>query len=550
MCSARSVDGPHHAKSVADAAIDLSPPGLRHMMHDTIGELIRAQAQLGTKNFVVIDDTRISYADAEARSRTVAAALLEAGVGRGSRIAMLFGNSVEYAVCFLAITRIGAIAMPVSTLSTAHEIRGVLRNADAEYLIAASAYRGRDLKAVVTEVIGAVNLSDPLLQPTLPVLRRVWIGITGLEAQCKADDAHVTAAEAEVTPADVLALIHTSGSASAPKGVIHTQGQVIRNMRRQNMLRAYCSNECLFSNSPWFWIGGLAFSFLATLIAGAKLVCSSAEPSKVLDLLEAERPTMTNGVTATVLNLSKDPSFARRDLGSIRRGNLYPILPLALRPADPELRYNMLGMTETGSVYLMGRHEYDLPETKRGAFGSAVEGIETRIVDQDTGQDSCAGEMWVRGPNVMQGYYGRERWECFDEEGWFHTGDMMSVDSDRDYYFKGRTGDIIRTSGAQVSPREVEGAISEATDGRMSIVIGVPDEERGQVVTAIMVGDEPLDEDALRQRLKSRLSPYKIPRKFLTVAEKDLPTVSSGKIDLKRLAEMARGSQDDRRAAD
>ena len=507
------------------------------MTGETVGALIRARGELGERIFLVVDENRLSYHDADVRSRRIASAFLEAGIGRGSRVAMLFGNEPDSALCFLALTRIGAVAMPISTLSTAPEIRGILLNADVEYLVSAQASHGKDLEAVVSKAVGA-GLSDALMLPDLPVLRRVWIGIADLEAKGDAEDSRVAAAEAAVTPADPMAVIHTSGSTSAPKGVTHTHGQVIRNMRRQNVLRDYTEKECLFSNSPWFWVGGLAFSFLATLIAGAKLLCSAAAPKEMLDLLEAERPTMTNGVASTMLALANDPSFASRDLSFMRRGNLYPIMPSDVRPADPELRYNLLGMTETGSVNLMGRHENDLPEEKRGSFGRPVEGIETRIVDPDTGQDSRLGEMWVRGPNVMQGYYGRERHECFDEEGWLHTGDMMTLDDDGDYYFKGRTGDIVRTSGAQVSPREVEGAISEVADGRMSIVVGIPDPERGQLVTAVMVGSEPIDPQAMRSALKERLAPYKIPRKWVAMEEKDLPTVSSGKIDLARLVEI------------
>jgi acyl-CoA synthetase (AMP-forming)/AMP-acid ligase II len=216
-------------------------------------------------------------------------------------------------------------------------------------------------------------------------------------------------------------------------------------------------------------------------------------------------------------------------------------MPADVRPADPELRYNMLGMTETGSVCFRGRSEADLPEPKRGSFGSVVEGIEARLVDPDTGEDSDAGELWVRGANVMQGYYGRERSQCFDENGWYHTGDMMTVDADGDYYFKGRTGDIIRTSGAQVSPREVEGAISEATGGQTSIVIGLPDQERGHIVAAILVGESQIDVEALRAVLAKKLSPYKVPRRFVTMAENQLPTKSSGKIDIKALVEQVRG---------
>jgi acyl-CoA synthetase (AMP-forming)/AMP-acid ligase II len=508
------------------------------MNADTTAALICKQAALGEQPLLVVDQKRISYAQAERRSRRIGSALLRAGVGRGSHVSLLIGNCPEFVVSLLAITRIGAIAVPLSTMSTPQELNGLLLRADAEYLISSEAYRGRDLRQLVTEALGAAP-AGTLLLPKLPSLRRLWFGTAELEAD-DADDPLLSAAEAQVTPADPMVIVHTSGSSSEPKGVIHTHGQVIRNMRRQNELRAYSSEDVLFSNSPFFWIGGLAYSLLSTLIAGARLICSSAEPAALLDLLEAEKPTMCNGVASTMLSVARDPSFPKRDLSSLRRGNLYPIMPEDARPADPELRYNLLGMTETGSVSLVGRTEADLPEHKRGCFGSPVSGVETRIIDPESGQDSSEGEYWVRGPNVMQGYYGCERWECFDAEGWFHTGDMMRVDEDGDFYFKGRAGDIIRTAGAQVSPREVEGAISDATGGRMSIVIGVPDPERGQAVTAVIVGDVPLSSETLRAALQQRLSPYKIPRHFVAMTEKELPTLSSGKVDLRRLVELVR----------
>jgi acyl-CoA synthetase (AMP-forming)/AMP-acid ligase II len=517
------------------------------MNTDTITSIIRTQAALGDRPLLVVDKIRITYAEAEFRSRRIASALLGAGAGRGSHVAMLLGNGSDFAASFLAIARIGAIAMPFSTMSTAQEIRGLLRGSDAEFLISATSYRGRDLKQTVFEAIGAPvqeSLSQPqarLLLPQLPVLRRAWFGISELELSGQTEDARVGAAEAEVVPADILLIVHTSGSTSAPKGVLHTHGQVIRNMRRQNALRGYTGDERLLSNSPFFWIGGLAYSFISTLIAGACLICSSAEPEAMLDLLEAEQPTMCNGVASTVLNLTRHPSFPRRNLSSLRRGNLYPIMPENLRPADPELRYNLLGMTETGSVSLYGDGDMDLPDNKRGSFGKPVEGIEARIVDTETGEDASEGEFWVRGPNIMQGYYGRERWQCFDAQGWFHTGDMMRIDIDGDFYFKGRSGDIIRTAGAQVSPREVEGAISEITGGRMSIVIGVPDPERGQAITAVIIGEAPFDAEELKLELRKRLSPYKVPRHFVAMLENQLPTVSSGKIDLKKLVKIVCG---------
>jgi acyl-CoA synthetase (AMP-forming)/AMP-acid ligase II len=508
---------------------------------DTIAGLVAAQAALGSKPLLVADQDRLTYGEADVRSRRAAAGLLAAGVARGSRVARFFGNTPDFVVGFLAITRIGAVALPFSTMSTADELRGLLDGSDCEYLISDSAYRGRDLVRLVTEVAGA----DPgaaILNPALPTLRRIWIGVQGLEA-AGGDAAAVAAAEAQVTPADELVLVHTSGSTSRPKGVIHTHGSVIRNMRRLNAVRGLTAEDRLLSNSPFFWIGGLAYSLLATMIAGGRLICSAASPPETLDLIEAERPNVTNGFAATVLNLANDPSFARRDLTFIRRGNLHPLLAADARPADPELRHNMLGMTETGSVCLIGEDEADLPESRRGSFGRPVPEMQARVVDPDTGEDATVGqegELWLRGPAVMQGYYGVERHETFAAGGWYRSGDIVRTDADGLYYFRGRRGDMIKTAGANVSPREVEAALAELCPGRLPIVLGLPDPEKGQVVAAVVIGDDPVDEAGLREALGLRLSRYKVPRRIVALPDDQTPRLSSGKVDMKRLAEVVR----------
>ena len=344
--------------------------------------------------------------------------------------------------------------------------------------------------------------------------------------------------EDDVEQSDPLAIVYTSGSTSAPKGVVHTHASLLEHQRVLNEIRGLTADDKLFCNSPFFWIGGIAFAVLATLLAGATLVCSNAiDAAETLDLLEAERPTMTNGFVAGIAHLARHPSLPRRDLSSMRRGNLYPIMAPDVRPADPELRHTMLGMTEAGSVITISDDETDQPEHRRGSFGRPAPGFDTKIVDPDTGESvegGTVGELCIRGPFVMQRYYKRSREECFDADGWFHTGDLVRTDDDGFVYFIGRRGAMIKTAGANVAPAEVEKAIAKVTGGTVAHVLGLPDPERGQLVAAVIALEDgaEFDEDVLRERLKDELSAYKIPRRFAAVPGSEIPVLSSGKVDL------------------
>jgi acyl-CoA synthetase (AMP-forming)/AMP-acid ligase II len=397
----------------------------------------------------------------------------------------------------------------------------------------------------------------PLFSERVPSLRRVrfdlegsdhslhagWT-VSGLLALASAIGGDVVgAAESAVTPADRMVVVHTSGSSSQPKGVIHTHGALIRHLDNLNQLRRYRPGEILFSNSPFFWIGGLAYALLGTLVAGATLVCSNAASAAgVLAVLERRRPTMVNGFAASVAHVSQDPTFSSRDLSSIRRGNLYPIMPADVRPADPELRHAMLGMTEAGSVCLASDDESEQPESRRGSFGRPVPGFEASVRHTDDGGECGSGEvgeLWFRSPFLMEGYDGREHHEVFDRFGWFRTGDLVTVDDDGFFYFRGRANDMIKTAGANVSPSEVEAAILEVS-GLVAHVVGVEDHHRGQLVAALVCApaDAVVDLDDLGVRLRQRLSTYKVPRRIVVVPEDEVPMMSSGKLDLRALKKL------------
>jgi acyl-CoA synthetase (AMP-forming)/AMP-acid ligase II len=500
------------------------------MPENTVADVLREQVQnRGEHPLLICDSDRLTYAEAHQRSTKLACGLITLGAGKGTHVGVLYPNGPDFIVAMLAAARVGAVVIPFSTFGTAPELATQLAHADVEIMLATASYRGHDYRARLAQIDRA----------DIPLLRQTFFDSAPPVA---VDSELLEAMEDDVDSSDPLAIVYTSGSTSAPKGVVHTHASLLDHQRVLNEIRGLGPADRLFCNSPFFWIGGFAFSILAVMLAGATLVCSNTvDPGETLDLLEAEKPTMTNGFVGGIISLARHRSLPTRDLSSMRRGNLYPIMAPDVRPADPELRHTMLGMTETGSVITISEDESDQPEHRRGSFGRPAPGFDTKVVD-DTGERvdvGAIGELCVRGPFLMQRYYKRSREECFDADGWFHTGDLVRTDADGFVYFIGRRGAMIKTAGANVAPAEVEKAIAKIT-GMVAHVVGLPDDERGQVVAAVIVLPEgtELDEVALRESLKSELSSYKIPRRFAALPAAEIPVMSSGKIDMPRLTEV------------
>jgi acyl-CoA synthetase (AMP-forming)/AMP-acid ligase II len=511
----------------------------------TVGEILREQARSrGDHPLLVCDAERISYAEADRGSAQLARGLIALGAGKGTHVGLLYPNGVAFVVGMLAAARIGAVVVPFSTFATARELGAQLVDSDAQILLAAPSYRSHDYVQRLTDVLADSDLGgeDRLFDPAAPQLRHVIFDAVPLHRPAETvDERLLTAMEDDVDGSDPLTIVYTSGTTSTPKGAMHTHAALLNHQRNLNAIRGLTAADKLFCNSPFFWIGGFGFALLATLLAGSTLVCSNAEDAgQMLDLLEAERPTVTNGFAAGVAHLARHPSFARRDLSSMRRGNLYPIMAPEVRPADPELRHNMLGLTEAGSVVLISEDDSDQPEHRRGSFGKPAPGLETKIVDPETGslvEDGALGELCIRGPCLMQRYYKRSREECFDADGWFHTGDLVATDRDGFVYYIRRQGSMIKTAGANVSPAEVEQAIAKVTGGVVAHVLGIPDAERGQIVAAVVAleNDAHFDETTLRDQLAAELSVYKIPKRFAAIPATDVPLLASGKVDVRQL---------------
>jgi len=198
-------------------------------------------------------------------------------------------------------------------------------------------------------------------------------------------------------------------------------------------------------------------------------------------------------------------------------------------------------MTETGGPHSNPVDPYQpLPDSLRGTFGKGVPGIERKVVDPDTKTTLGAGnvgELCVRGPFLMEQIYKTERLETFDHDGWYATGDLCSIDDEGFLRFHGRKTPMIKTGGSNVAPREVEEVLEECTAVRTAYVLGVPATERGEEVVAVVVpahGHMP-DDQELTDFARTRLSVYKVPRRWLIVDEGSLPLLPTGKVDVQTL---------------
>lgn len=489
--------------------------------------LRRAAERHGERDWVVTPTERLSFAEAERRSRLLAKHLLAAGISKGRRLGMLFPQGPDFAVAFLAITRIGAIAVPLSTFARPAELRTAARHADVDTLLTEGPLAG-----VWPEL---TTVGDAVLHlSSAPNLRRVWVApLDDLEDDTGVSDEILRAVEAEVTPADPLVVISTSGSTAEPKAVVHSHGAQLRLSWHVAQRSELHEGTRTFTNMPLFWVGGLTVGLLAHLhVGGAVMTVERMDSGVMLDLVEAERPTRVLGWTL-LERLRADPTFATRDLPD---RHLYEA---------PGPRHGSLGMTETGGPHTGAQASdnlTDLPEGLLGSFGPPMPDTEHRIVDPDTGRvldDGEEGEICVRGPNLMIGLHRRERFEAFDPDGWLHTGDRGYFREGL-LFFTGRLTEMIKTGGANVAPREVELAVQSLPGVQAAFVVGLPDEDRDEIV-GCLVGAQPghnPDPEALLADLRELVAAYKVPRRLVVMPYADLPFQASGKLSRARITEL------------
>jgi acyl-CoA synthetase (AMP-forming)/AMP-acid ligase II len=498
---------------------------------------------------------RISYGEADDRSGDLARRLLAAGVGKGTRVGLLAPNGPAFAVGVIAATRIGAVIVPINTMFQPRELAWVIRHGDVHTLLTVPAILGKDCLDRVEAAVPSLAMATtdgrdpgPLHDPEFPFLRHVAVlgdatrpWTSPLEP--RVDAPLLTAAEAAVNESDDIAVIYTSGSTADPKGVIHTHGPLIRHAHFIASEHGWTSEDRVYVPMAFFWVGGLVFGFLGPMQLGVTILTEHRfEAGDVLAFLSRERVTYATGWAHVGPALANHPDFPTTDLSTLREGYQQVLLPPERRTPDPTLRVAQLGMTETCSSHTWWPPHDELPEEKRGSLGLSGPGFEHKVVDE-SGKEVAVGtigEICVRGAALMRGIVGRAREETFDEDGWYHTGDAGRLDDDGHLYFAGRTDDMIKTAGANVSPIEVERVLIGLPEVREAYVVGVPHPDRGAIVTGVVVTARgaTVTADELTRRCRTLLAAYKVPKRWEILPTADaLPYTTTNKIDRRVLVE-------------
>ena len=467
----------------------------------------------------------LTYGELQRRVDRLAGALRKGGVCHGDRVGFLGLNQPCFFEAMFAAARLGAIFVPLNFRLTGPELTFVINDAGIHTLLVDRAHQG-----VIDEI-----------RSDLPVRRYLSADepADGWEqAEAVAESAEPLPAGEPVAPEEVAIIMYTSGTTGRPKGAMLTHSNLWWNNINAAHQFDVLESDVTLVVAPLFHIGGLNVTTLLTWQKGGEVVLHRGfDPGACLADIERLGITTMFGVPAMFLFMSQHPGFSGADLTSVRSlvcGGAPVPEPLIKTYNGRGIPIQQgYGLTETAPMVSFLTPEFALQ--KVGSAGKAPLFTEIRLVDDDGEPVMAAGErgeVCVRGPNVMKGYWNQpgETQRVIDPAGWFHTGDLGYLDEDGFLYLVDRVKDMVISGGENVYPAEVESVLHEHPDVADVAVIGLPDARWGEAVVAIVVpapGHTPTLE-SLREYATSRLARYKLPTRLETL--ETLPRNPAGKV--------------------
>ncbi|MBX6364031.1 MAG: acyl--CoA ligase [Gemmatimonadetes bacterium] len=505
--------------------------------------------------FLIFGDRRFTYGQVEARAAALAAALHELGIERGDRIALDLPNWPEFVISMFAAAKLGAVIVPLNPHFTVPELQYMLRHSEAAVVISAENFAGTDY----LQLFEGFLTSLPDLQYLVTVGEEdLWYDdrIYQFEDLLSSGEGRAFP-QAEIDPdEDLFAILYTSGTMGKPKGVALTHTNLLWTAARTVESIALAPDDVVFGVTTVFHVFGLGPGILGTMAAGASLVLQERfQPAEALALIEKHRVTVHYGVPTVFITELREPLRSKYDLSSLRTGIVAgaPISDDLVRRIREELCPNLqvaYSLTETSSTAAM-TCATDPVDKQLFTVGRPLEGMEIRVLDLDGTvlPVESLGELTVRGPGVMKGYYRQpgETAQVFDQDGFFLTGDLGIVDEEGFVHIVGRRKELIIRGGFNVYPREVEDRIHAHPAVLDVAVVGLPHEVLGELVCACVVPVEGaiITGEEIKEWCRGALAEYKLPDlvRFFDV----FPLTGSGKVRRVELARMVSADESSRR---
>ncbi len=492
-----------------------------------------------------------------------ARALIALGVKRGDHVAVWSTNLPQWYIAFWATTKIGAVLVTVNTAYKIYEIEYLLRQSDTHTLIMCDGYKDSNYNAIIHELCPELNehtAGKPLYTKRLPFLRNVitiqseqpgcltWEGALEFAEQTPIEEVYRRASL--ISKHDVCNMQYTSGTTGFPKGVMLTHYNVVNNGKNIGDGMDLSTADRMMIQVPMFHCFGMVLAMTACMTHGSTMSpITYFSPKRALACINKEKITCFHGVPTMFIAMLENEDFEKTDFSYMRTGIM------AGSPCPVKVMQDVVDkmhMTEITIVY--GQTEAspgctmslttDSLEARVNTVGAAMYGIECKIVDPETGEelpDNVDGEFVARGYNIMKGYYKMPQATALaiDKDGWLHTGDLARRTPEGYYKITGRIKDMIIRGGENIYPKEIEDFIYTHPKVKDVQVIGVPDEQYGEEIMAVIIpkeGEE-ITVDEIKQYVRDNMAKHKTPRYVSFVSE--FPMNAAGKILKYKMREMA-----------
>ena len=506
----------------------------RHVVGDI---LLRSAARHPDRRVLRFRQKNYTYRELNETVNRCAHGLLELGLRKGDRVAILSHNSDHFIICWWALMKIGAIVTPVNWMLKAEEIRYIVDHAEARaFFVEDSLVQNVvDIKDALhtVQTFGSIHLTGSPVPGD-------WMNIEALWR----DERPATEPQAEILHDDVATLLYTSGTEAAPKGVMNTHLNFVSTIPSAQADLLLRRDDVMLGGIPLYHVAGM-WMFKACCALGALTLLEYVpDLGEILELTHEERVTRWCWPVTVYINLLNMPGFEKYDLKSLRVCQFFgspapPTLLARWREVVPGVvfmnSYGQTEMTPLGST--ISGQELD---ARPGSVGRSMLPVELKIFGPDDTERPRGevGEIVARGPNIMSGYYKEaEKTARTHRGGWHHTGDLGRMDEEGYLYFVDRLKDMIKTGGENVASADVEVSLFRHPKISDVAVIGLPDEVWGEAITAVVVPapGQSLEEQEIIAWCRANMARYKVPKRVMVVDQ--LPRNPSGKVlkrDLRR----------------